>query len=537
MRTIYYNGIVYTGSDALQQAFIVDDNTFVYAGSTEETLALAKDADTKIDLNGAFVCSGFNDSHMHLLNYGQALLCARLDAHTDSLSGMMEYTREFLKEHPTKGWLNGRGWNQDYFTDVHRMPNRYDLDTISTEIPIMLTRCCGHAMVVNSKALEILGVTKDTPQVDGGTIVMENDEPNGVFMDNAMFLVMEKLPLPSPEMIREMIRLASKTLNSYGVTSCHSDDFSVFRGIPAKEIMEAFKELEESGELTVRVNEQSNFTSVEEVASFLEDGNNTGVGSDMFKVGPLKLLGDGSLGARTAYLSSPYEDDPSVLGFPVFSQKELDDMIGCANQNGMQVAVHAIGDACLDMVLNAIEKSLKENPRNDHRHGIVHCQISRPDQLQRIADLNLHVYAQSIFLDYDNHIVTPRVGEERASSSYNWKTLKNMGVTVSNGTDCPVELPFALGGIECIVTRCSMEEGAKPYLIDQAFTVKEALDSYTSLSAYASFDEDRKGKIAPGHLADFVILDKSPFDVEPKTIHEIKVMETYLGGKKVYSAQ
>ena len=176
----------------------------------------------------------------------------------------------------------------------------------------------------------------------------------------------------------------------------------------------------------------------------------------------------------------------------------------------------------------------REHPRDDHRHGIVHCQITRPDQLSRIRALGLHVYAQSVFLDYDNHIVESRAGAKLAASSYSWKTLKDSGVSVSNGSDCPVELPDVMRGIECAVTRTSLD-GTGPYLPEQAFTVKEALDSFTTLGAEASFEEFRKGRIAPGYAADFTILEQNPFEVSGRMLHTIAVCSCYLGGKCVYN--
>ncbi len=209
-------------------------------------------------------------------------------------------------------------------------------------------------------------------------------------------------------------------------------------------------------------------------------------------------------------------------------------MIGYAHAHGMQAAVHAIGDACLDRVLHAYEKALSEHPAEDHRHGIVHCQITRPDQLETIQRLGLHVYAQTIFLDYDTQIVEKRVGKELAATSYSWKTLMRNGVSVSNGSDCPVELPDVMAGIQCAVTRKPLSGQLPPYLPDQAFTVREAIDSYTIESAKASFEEAEKGQIRPGMLADFVILDENPFAVAPERIREIKVRATYVGGQKVY---
>jgi len=194
--------------------------------------------------------------------------------------------------------------------------------------------------------------------------------------------------------------------------------------------------------------------------------------------------------------------------------------------------VHAIGDKCLDEVLEAFEKALEELPRPDHRHGIVHCQVTRPDQLNRIARLGLQVYVQSVFLDYDNHIVEKLLDPELLKTSYSWKTLIGKGVSVSNGSDCPVEEPDCLKGIQLAVTRTSLD-GTGPYLPSEAFTVAEALDSFTFRGAEASFEEKVKGRIKEGQLADFVILDKDPFKVAPQDIRKIKVVATYFGGRKL----
>jgi len=244
-------------------------------------------------------------------------------------------------------------------------------------------------------------------------------------------------------------------------------------------------------------------------------------------------LGVGALGARTAYLSRPYADDPESRGLSIFTQEEFDTLIGLAHRRGMQVAVHCIGDACLDMVLNSMEKALSDHPRADHRHGIIHCQITRPDQLERMAKLGLHIYAQSIFLDYDMHIVEARAGRELAGSSYSWKTLMKMGATVSNGSDCPVEAPDVLAGMQCAVTRRDLN-GFGPYLPNEAFTLREALDSYTKAGAYAAFREDSLGQIAPGYAADFVVLGENPFTTEVSSLKDIPIRMTFVNGQRVY---
>ena len=285
--------------------------------------------------------------------------------------------------------------------------------------------------------------------------------------------------------------------------------------------------------MTVRVYQQANFAEENKLREFIAEGNVTGTGSEFFKIGPLKLLGDGALGARTAYLSRPYADAPDTRGLSVFTPEQFDALIGFAHENGMQIAVHCIGDACLDLVLDSLEKALAAHPRADHRHGIVHCQITRKDQLEKIAKMGLHVYAQGIFLDYDIHIVRERAGEELAATSYSWKTLQNMGATVSGGSDCPVELPRVLAGMQCAVTRSDLA-GSGPYLPDEAFTVQEAIDSFTRGGAYASFEEKERGQIKPGMPADFVILGKNPFETEMEKIKDIPVLGTYLCGVRVY---
>ncbi len=526
MKTLYFNGRVYTGED-FKEAFIVEDDKFVKTGNSAELLNEAYDQ--KVDLEGKFVCAGFNDSHMHLTGLGNTLNVAKLNEHTDSLSGMIAYLKDFSAKLSPGSWIKGRGWNQDFFSDVKRMPSKTDLDEVSSKDPIILTRACGHCAVLNSKALELVKIDENTVAPLGGAI----DYPNGLLYDNAIDMIDKYMPAPDKEEIKQMIRSSCRFLNSFGITSSQSDDYSSFRQVDPEVINEAYRELKESGELTVRVYEQSNFTTIEDLRRHIEAGHLTGAGDEKFRFGPLKMLGDGSLGSRSACLSRPYADDPSTSGFCLFSDVHMNAMVQYANAHGMSVAVHTIGDKCLDQVLNAIEIALKLNPRTDHRHGIVHCQISRPDQLEKIAALHLHVYAQSIFLDYDNHIVEARVGKELASSSYSWKTLMKKGVSVSNGSDAPVEIPDVMKGIECAVTRTSID-GCGPYLKEEAFSVKEAIDSFTRIGAFASFEEDIKGMIKEGYLADFVVLDEDPFESDPYKLHEIKINATYLGGDCVY---
>lgn len=568
MRTIYTGGQVFTGALPLAEAFIVEDDRFVAIGTDAEMLALRQAEDVIVPLKGGFVCPGFNDSHMHLLNYGNTMeMCDLTGAATTSLAALQDALRTFAAEHP-EGWLLGRGWNQDYFSPAGDIPIRHDLDAISADRPICITRCCGHCLTVNTRALELLGLDATTPVPEGGAIDVDAEgNLTGVFRDTAMVLVQSRLPKPTRDDMKRMIRTACKALNSVGVTSCQSDDFCCFENVDWRDVLAAFQEVEQEGGLTVRVYEQSQLTNMQELQAFLDMGYTTGVGSELFRIGPLKMLGDGSLGARTAYLSQSYADAPEEKGIAIFTQEQFNDMVALARSRNMSAAIHAIGDGILDRVLNAYEYAAKLYPDANVRSGVVHVQLTRPDQLHRMKELGLHAYVQTIFIDYDSHIVHARAGEQLAGTSYAFRTMQErkggqgptstsdclqepcvasadpagavmagMGITVSNGTDCPVENPNPMRGLQCAVTRQPLDGSLPPYRPEEALSVENALQIYTAGGAYASFEEETKGKIAPGMLADFTVLAENPFDVPTGDIHKIQTRATYLGGKCVHPA-
>ena len=532
MKTIYINGDVFTVTNGHVEAFVVEDKQFIYVGNNKEAISYQGDDSTIIDLKGQFVTAGFNDSHMHVLNYGQTLNMANLSTSTHSLEAVLDCLTRFIKEHkiPKGQWVKGRGWNHDFFKDVHRFVNRYDLDKVSTNHPIIITRACGHVAVCNSKAIEILNLTSDMPKVEGGEFEIENHELNGVFKENALHLIHSKIPQPSIPEIKEMLTTAFTSLNSYGITSAQTDDLIVFENY--KDILKAYQELDQENKMTVKIYEQSHFKDLETLKEFIQAGYHTGVGSDYFRIGPLKLMADGSLGARTALMSEPYHDDPSTQGIQIFKQEELNEIVDYASSHGMQIAIHSIGDKSTDMIIEAYENTLSKHPRTNHRHGIVHCQITRQDQLDKYKQLSLQAYIQSIFLDYDILIVEDRVGKERAKTSYAFKTLFDTN-HASNGSDCPVELPDVLKGIQCAITRYSTH-GQGPYNLKQALTVEEAITTFTLNGAYSSFEESSKGSIEVGKKADFVILETSPFCILPTKIKDISIKATYLDGIKVY---
>lgn len=539
MKQIFINGKVFTGDENLKSAFVVEDGLFSYVGNDEGAKQLASSSDQLIDLNGKFVSPGFIDSHMHIINYGHALEICDLIGATGSIDEVVNALTAFKNERniPDGEWITGRGFNQDCFSGPKELPTRHDLDRVSTTHPISITRSCGHCLSVNTKALEMLGIDGSLPQPYGGQFDLdETGYPTGVFRDAAMDMIQTHFKTHTKADFKRMIERVVKKLNSLGITGAHSDDFCVFDKMDYEDVISAYKELEEEGKLTVRVNEQSQFVRPEDLKGFLKKGYRTGTGTEMFKIGPLKLLGDGSVGARTAFLTGEYADQPGEKGLAIFTQEQLDELIEIAHLGNMQIAVHCIGDGVLDMVLSSYERAFALAPERDHRSGIVHVQLTRDDQIEKMSRMHLHAYVQTAFLDYDAYIVESRVGKDLASTSYAFHTLKTLGCHVSNGTDCPVEIPNPLRGIQCAVTRMPLKEDIPPYNPKECMTVSEALNSYTSEGAYASFEENVKGTIREGLYADFVILDANPFEVEPRFLHTIKALKTYLSGKIVYEA-
>lgn len=540
MRTLYYNGRLFTADpkNRWASAMLVDGTTIAWVGTDPLSAPAASGvlAENRVDLRGRFVTPGFIDSHMHLAGYGKLLGEASLAEHTDSLEHMCQAVKRYVEDNqiPEGAWVCGRGWNQDSFQGERRYPNRRDLDGISERHPIFLTRACGHLAVANTRAMELAGIREGAGQPKGGRILMDEDgTPSGIFQENAINLLTNAMPRASLARVKEYMRAACKALNRFGITSVHSDDFLSLPRVGYETILEAYRQLEREGQLTVKVYEQSQFEDLGQLREFVERGYRTGAGTDYVKIGPLKLIGDGSLGSRTALLSRPYADDPSSCGIGVLTPGQLEEMISYGHGHGMQIAVHAIGDGMMEQVVSAYEKALGQCPRADHRHGIVHSQITTRELLKKFHELSLHAYVQSIFLDYDSKIVESRVGGERASWTYQFKTLFDMAGKLSNGSDCPVETPDVMKGIQCAVTRTSLD-GSRTFLPGQALTLEEALDSYTALGAWASFEEEKKGMLRAGMAADFAVLDRDISQTPSWEVGKARVEETFLDGARVW---
>lgn len=530
MRTILRNGKFYIEKDIFQEAILIEDGLIKEVGSSSEISKL--EADSIIDMEGRTVLPGLNDSHLHLSWTGASMTSCNLN-NAQSIDDLIRLGKEFLAENPDIPALPGRGWNQDYFqADGKRLVDRHDLDKISTDIPIVFTRVCGHMATGNTKALEVLGVDENT-RVSGGVIELDsNGKANGIFSENAVALVQSAIPSKTDENIKEEILKAMDYAISMGLTSAQSADAG---GEDFQRVFDIIHSIYDEKKTKLRYSHQFNFQEIDQFKNYIESEFKNGDYDEKFlSKGALKIFMDGSLGARTALMLEDYADAPGVRGVEVLSNDELKDLCRLASENGIRVITHAIGDGAVESLIDAYESTM-ENGENNLRHGIVHCQITSREQLERIADLNIPVLYQPIFLDYDINIMEDRVGKELAKTSYAFNSLYKLGAPISLGTDSPVEDLNPWHNIYCAVNRMGLNE--KPeggYNPNEKMEVTDAIDAYTIGSAYNEFKEDLKGRIKAGFLADLVVLDRDIFTIDPVEIKDIKVLKTMIDGDFVY---
>ena len=538
MELILFNGRVKT-PEGFVQAVAADQGRIAMAGTDRELLAL-KTADTRVvDLEGRLVLPGLNDSHMHFLNVGYFRQSLDL-GESRSLEEALEMGRAFLADKglPRGKWLEANSWNDDNWQEK-RFPTREDLDRISAEHPIVFVRVCGHIAVVNSKGLEVIGLEKGTPQPKDGEFAVDGGgEPTGVLKE-MMYKVYETIPHPSVEDIKEMILDTCDEALKVGLTSVQTDDFESIPGNNLDDVIQAYTELAAEGKLPLRVYEQCALPGRERYERFVSHGYRSGQGNQFFRLGPIKLFCDGSLGARTAWMKEPYSDDPENSGFSIYGDpQELYDLVEEAQKAGMASAIHCIGDGAAELAVEAIERAIKRHPNPRLRHGLVHAQILNQGIMDKMKELGIMAYIQPIFIEYDLHMAESRVGRERMKTSYNWRDLLDSCLMIPFGTDCPVESFNPMPNIYSAVTRKDLEgrpEGG--WYGKQALTVEESVDAYTRMGAWASYEEEEKGQIVPGMLADFTVLERNIFEIAPDEIKDVKVAMTVVGGLIQYDSR
>lgn len=538
MNKILYNAKVYVEKGTYAQAVFVENGYIKRVGSNEDVLKYRDNSTQLMDCQGKTLIPGLNDSHLHMMLFGETLNQVQIEG-VSGIGEMIKRCQIFMRRHPerVKNGIHAMGWNQDLFADGNRLPTRHDLDKISTEIPIVLERICGHILTSNTKAIEILGIDGSSPQYpDGEFYIGEDGFPNGIFTGNACNIVKSVIPDFTMEERREMLIQTMQYAVAHGLTSVQSNDIGTsFMDGPGA--FEMFKDLYDKGEALLRCRHQVCFNDLEEFKKYLKEGTYK-LGHEerdsWLKIGPLKLFKDGSLGARTALMTNGYVGAPDHHGLEWIKTDEMDKYCDLAREYGLQVVTHAIGDEAIRRTIDSYEKTF-ENGKNHLRHVLNHCQITDEALLERISRDDILVMAQPVFIDSDMKIVEELCGGELASTSYAFGTLIRKGVHLSYGTDCPVEDCNPFPNIYMAVNRKDRqgnpERGFHP---KECVDVETAIDAYTIESAYAEFLEDRKGRIKKGYYADMVLLDRDIFTVDPMEIKDILPVLTMVGGKVVF---
>ncbi len=496
------------------QAIAIGNGQILEVGSTEEVAKHVTDETEVIDLQGKTVVPGFVDSHIHMLGFGAYPQQLEL-RNARSIKELQNELGKHAKRTPHNGWILGRGWDHERLSE-HRYPTRWDIDAAVKEQPVFLIRICGHIGVVNSKALALAGLDEAEGNVrDLIGWDADTGKPNGVVKEEALDLVWRVTPKPSLEEVEGACINACERVIEAGLTCVH------WLAASADELR-AVQELSQNRRLPIRVYLG---IPVEMLQHLVGLGLITGFGNERAKLGFVKFFADGSLGGHTAALNAPYSDKPETMGVMLYTQRRLNRLILEVHKAGLQVAVHAIGDRALTMVLDAYKRAFKRIPRRDHRNRIEHCSVLNPRLIKYMQRLGITASVQPHFIVSD-FWVSHRVGAHRARWVYPFRSLLDAGIVVVAGSDWPVEPVKPLTGMWAAVTRKDSH--------GENVTAEEALKMYTLNAAYASFDEDRKGSIETGKFADLTVLSHDPLTISPGKIKDVCVEMVIVDGEKVY---
>ncbi|AYC29902.1 amidohydrolase [Paenisporosarcina cavernae] len=520
MKTLMHNGTIYTMNAEMEQveSILIEEGKILRTGSVKDLRELA---DHFFDLQGATVFPGFVDSHLHLIGHGDKIRYLDLSKFTSSKE-MVEAISEAATEQNDSDWFVAEGWNENNFAD-RKILHRVELDEISTS-PIVLRRICRHAMLVNSKVLELVGITKDTPDPEDGVIVRDQlGEPTGYLLDGAQNLVFQAIPEKSLDQLTLSVKAAVEDLVSKGFTGVHTEDMSYYGHYsrPFHAINTVVPE-----HLPFRINLLRHHAVFEEM---MQDELIYPIG--FVEGGAMKLFMDGALGGRTALLTEPYADDPSTQGVAIHSQEQLDELVTLARKHNEAVAVHAIGDLAMEMVVTAIEKN---PPPKGKRDRLIHANVLYEALVKRIEQLPVVLDIQPSFVTSDFPWVIERLGEDRVEWAYAWKKLLTRGIACSGGSDSPIEEVDPLLAMYAAIARKLPGESHDGYLPEEGLTRFEAISLYTTGSAFATSQEDERGKIAEGYVADFTIFDRDLFTIELEDFTKATVLYTIVDGKIVY---
>ncbi len=508
------------------EAFAVMGNKIVAVGTNNEIKKLANAQTKTIDARGKVVIPGFNDAHVHFLEGGYQLSSVDLrDAKTPE-----EFTKrikEFAAKLPKGRWILGGKWDHENWTP-NNLPTAAMIDSVTPDNPVFIDRLDGHMALANSLAFKLAGVDKNTKDVAGGEIVRDaNGNPSGVLKDAAMFYVNKVVPEFTFEQKLEQAQAATEYAASLGVTS--AQDMSAGNDVGV------YQELARQGKMKTRL---YGCSPLSDYARWQKTGVRHAFGSDWLRVGCLKGYSDGSLGSTTAWFFAPYLDAPTTSGLASDEIPKMLENIRNADKSDLQINIHAIGDKANDTILSDYEKIAAENGAKDRRFRIEHAQHLRMEDIKRFGELKVVASMQPFHLADDGRWAHKRLDAPRLKGTYAFRTILDTGGKLAFGTDWYVAPLNPLLGVQAAVTRQTLD-GKNPngWIPEQKITVEETIYAYTMGSAYAEYQENVKGSISIGKLADFVILSDDIFTMNPNDINKVKVLKTIVDGKVVYESK
>lgn len=520
--TIVHNAQVYTVDSrfSVQESFAIKDGRFVAVGKGSDILEKYT-ADTIFDMQGKAVYPGFIDAHCHFYYYGDMLKYARLNG-AKSFDEVLERLKEQNKNNESQ-WLLGRGWDQNDWDDK-RFPDKTRLDRLFPDKAVVLTRVDGHAVLANSRALHIAGITADS-KFDGGEVVVKNGEPTGILIDNAADLMRDFIPQPSNNEMKVSLMQAQENCFEVGLTSVHD------AGLP-KHILQLIDSLQQQGQLKMRIYAMLE-ASEENFEYYMQKGIYK---TPYLNIRSVKLYADGALGSRGAKLLEPYSDAPENTGLLVNTPEYLEKISRRAYENGYQTCIHAIGDSANRLVISIYSRILEEN--NQHRWRIEHAQMVQPTDYALLKKYNIIPSVQTTHATSDMLWAIDRIGGERLRYAYAYHDLLEVNGWLPNGSDFPIEDINPLYGFYAGVVRKNLD--AVPdggFQMENALSRKQMLQAMTLWAAYAAFEENEKGSIEAGKYADFVVLEKDIMQIAEEEIPHVKVLQTFSGGQPVFSHQ
>lgn len=520
---IVENATIYTVNKAQPKvrALAIKDGRILAAG--DDVSAYAGPATRRLDLHGATVVPGLIDSHAHMEGLGSLLESADL-RHVRTVAGIAEFVRQQASRRKPGEWIVGRNWDQTNWGG--QFPSAKDLDSAAPSNPVFLSRVDGHAGWANSAALELAGVTAQTPDPSGGRIMKDaQGQPTGIFVDRAMSLVRSKIPPATAEQIRHRLELATKECARLGLTTIHD------AGVTQLDL-DAYRSLIAANSFPLRVYAMIGGTGPL-WRSYLNKGPEVG---EQLTVRSIKLYADGALGSRGAALWQPYTDDPGNTGLMMTTREEIERVARDAAAHGFQVCTHAIGDRANRTVLDAYAAAL--GGPNDKRFRIEHAQVISLPDFQKFKDFSVLPAMQSTHATSDMRWAGQRLGPDRVAGAYAWQSFLKLGIPIANGSDFPVEEPNPMLGFYAAITRQDLQGNPTGgWIPSQRMTRSETLESWTLSGAYAAFEEKLKGSLEPGKLADFVVLDRDIMTVAELQIPGTRVLKTFLGGKLVHEIE